>query len=105
MSKGETMESKPLENVTDAAVNLAHLTHQVAKAKVLIEDVIDDGKHNIERTVKRGFVAVEDCIEDTTHFIKRHPWESVGAAVGVGAIVGLLAGWLTRRMCTSSARG
>jgi len=98
------MESKPLQNVTDEAVNLAHLTHQVAKAKVLIDDVIDDGKHKLDRTVKRGFAAVEDCIEDTTYFIKRHPWESVGTAVGVGAIVGLLAGWLTRRMCTSSAR-
>jgi ElaB/YqjD/DUF883 family membrane-anchored ribosome-binding protein len=104
MSKGETMESKPLENVTDAAVNLAHLTHQIAKAKVLIDDVIDDGKHKVERSVKRGFVAVEDCIEDTTYFIKRHPWESVGAAVGLGAIVGLMAGWLTRRSCTN-ARG
>jgi len=95
------MESKTMENVTDRAVNLAHLTHQVAKAKVLIDDVIDDGKHKVERTVKRGFVAVEDCIEDTTYFIKRHPWESVGAAVGLGAIVGLMAGWLTRRSCTN----
>jgi len=99
------MEGKTMENVTDAAVNLAHLTHQVAKAKVLIDDVIDDGKHKVERTVKRGFVAVEDCIEDTTYFIKRHPWESVGAAVGVGAIVGLLAGWLTTRTCANNTRG
>ena len=91
------MESKTIENVTDAAVNLAHLTHQVAKAKVLIDDVIDDGKHNVERTVKRGFVAVEDCVEDTTYFIKRHPWQSVGSALGLGAGIGLLLGWLTSR--------
>jgi len=96
------MEGNTMENVKDAAVNLAHLSHQVAKAKLLIEDSINDGKHKVERKVKRGFVAVEDCIEDTTYFIKRHPWESVGAAVGVGAIVGLLAGWLTKRTC---ARG
>ena len=93
------MEGKTMENVKDAAVNLAHLSNQVAKAKLLIEDSINDGKHKVERKVKRGFVAVEDCIEDTTYFIKRHPWESVGAAVGVGAIVGLLAGWLTKRTC------
>jgi ElaB/YqjD/DUF883 family membrane-anchored ribosome-binding protein len=97
------MEGKTMENVTDAAINLAHLTNQVAKAKVLIDDVIDDGKRKVERTAKRGFVAVEDCIEDTTYFIIRHPWESVGAAVGVGALVGLLAGWLTSRICTNSA--
>jgi len=99
------MEGKTMENITDAAKNFAHLGHQVAKAKVLIDDVIDDGKHKVERSVKRGFVAVEDCIEDTRHLIKRHPWESVGVAVGVGAIFGLLAGWLTRRACANGTRG
>jgi ElaB/YqjD/DUF883 family membrane-anchored ribosome-binding protein len=93
------MEAKIQENVTDAAINLAHLTHQVAKAKVLIDDVIDDGKRKVERTAKRGFVAVEDCIEDTTYFIKRHPWQSVGGALGLGAGIGLLVGWLTSRAC------
>ncbi|HSE32546.1 MAG TPA: hypothetical protein VLA93_13320 [Pyrinomonadaceae bacterium] len=93
------MESKTMENVTDAGINLAHLTHQVAKAKVLIDDVIDDGKRKVERTAKRGFVAVEDCIEDTTYFIKRHPWQSVGTALGLGAAVGLFVGWVTIRAC------
>jgi ElaB/YqjD/DUF883 family membrane-anchored ribosome-binding protein len=93
------MEGKAMENVTDAAINLAHLTHQVSKAKVLIDDVIDDGKRKVERTAKRGFVAVEDCIEDTTYFIKRHPWQSVGSALGFGAGIGLLVGWLTTRAC------
>ena len=93
------MESKTMDSVTDAATNLAHLTHQVAKAKVRIDDVIDDGKRKVERTAKRGFVAVEDCIDDTTYFIKRHPWQSVGTALGLGAGIGLLVGWLTSRAC------
>jgi ElaB/YqjD/DUF883 family membrane-anchored ribosome-binding protein len=94
------MEGKIVENVTDAAINLAHLTHQAAKAKVLIDDVIDDGKRQVERTAKRGLVVVEDCIEDTTYFIKRHPWQSVGTALGLGAAVGLFVGWLTTRTCS-----
>ena len=93
------MESKTMENVTDTAINLAHLTHQVAKAKVLIDDVVDDGKRKVERTAKRGFVAIQDCIEDTTYFIKRHPWQSVGTALGLGAGIGLLVSWLTSRAC------
>ncbi len=93
------MESKAVENVTDTAINLAHLTHEVSKAKVLIDDVVEDGKRKAERMLKRGFVAAEDCVEDTTYFIKRHPWQSVGAALGVGAAFGLLAGWLTARRC------
>ena len=99
------MEDKTMENVTDAAINLAHLTHQVAKAKVLIDDVIDDGKRQVERTAKRGFVAVEDCIEDTTYFIKRHPWQSVGTALGLGTAMGLFVGWLTTRACARNGQG
>jgi ElaB/YqjD/DUF883 family membrane-anchored ribosome-binding protein len=93
------MEAKVKENVTDTAINLAHLTRQVAKAKVLIDDVVDEGKIRAERTLKRGMFRAEDRIEDTTYFIKRHPWQSVGGALGLGAGMGLLVGWLTSRAC------
>jgi ElaB/YqjD/DUF883 family membrane-anchored ribosome-binding protein len=92
------MESKTMESVTDA-INLAHVTHQLGKVKVLIDDVIDDGKRKVERTATRGLVAVGDCIEDTTYVIKRRPWQSVGAALGLGAVIGLFVGWLTSRAC------
>jgi len=93
------MESNTMENITDNAVNLADLTHQVTKAKVRINDVIEDGKHKVERSFRRGIIATEECVEDTTFFIKRHPWQSVGTAVGIGAVVGLFAGWQASRCC------
>lgn len=99
------MEAKIQENVMDATINLSHLTHQVAKAKVLLDDVIDDGKRKVERTAKRGLIAVEDCVEDTTYFIKRHPWQSVGTALGLGAGIGLLVGWLTSQVCARNSHG
>ena len=98
------MESRTVENVTDAAINLEHLTHQVAKAKVLIDDVLEDGKRKAGRMLKRGVVTAEDYVEDTTYFIKRHPWQSVAAALGLGACVGLLAGWLTMRTCQTNGQ-
>lgn len=98
------MESKAVENATGAAINLAHLTHEVSKARVLIDDVLEDGKRKAERMVKRGVVAAEDYLEDTTYFIKRHPWQSVGAALGVGAAIGVLAGWLTTRSCAGNSQ-
>ena len=91
------MESNARENVTGKAINLPDLTEQVTKAKTLVNDVIEDGKHKMERTFKRGIIATEECIEDTTYFIKRHPWQSVGTAVGIGAVIGLLAGWQANR--------
>ncbi|HET9788155.1 MAG TPA: hypothetical protein VFP47_13530 [Pyrinomonadaceae bacterium] len=91
------MESNPRENVADKAINLPDLTQQVTKGKALVNEVIEDGKHKMERTFKRGIIATEECIEDTTHFIKRHPWQSVGTAVGIGAVVGLVAGWQANR--------
>ena len=93
------MESNLMENITEKAINLPDFTEQVEKAKVLVNDVIEDGKHKVERTFKRGIMATEECIEDTTHFIKRHPWQSVGTAVGIGTVVGLLAGWQVSRFC------
>jgi ElaB/YqjD/DUF883 family membrane-anchored ribosome-binding protein len=86
------MESNPMENLPD-------LAQQVAKAKVLVNDVIEDGRHKVGRTFKRGIIATEECIEDTGYFIKRHPWQSVGTAVGIGALVGLFAGWQASRFC------
>ena len=93
------MESNLMENITEKAINLPDFTEQVEKAKVLVNDVIEDGKHKVERTFKRGLIATEECIEDTTYFIKRHPWQSVGTAVGIGAVFGLLAGWQASRFC------
>jgi ElaB/YqjD/DUF883 family membrane-anchored ribosome-binding protein len=95
------MENKVFENVNEAAINLAHLTHKVSKAKVLIDDVLEDGKRKAERMLRRGVVATEDGVEDTTYFIKRHPWQSVGTAFGVGAGLGMLAGWLGTRTCAN----
>lgn len=91
------MESRTLENVADAAINLGHLRHEVSKAKVVLDDVLEDGKRKAGRILKRGVLTVEDCVEDSTYFIKRHPWQSVGAVLGLGAGLGFLGGWMATR--------
>ena len=98
------MEGKTIESATDAAINLAHLTHEVSKAKTLVDDVLEDGKRKAQRVVKRGYVAAEDYVEDTTYYIKRHPWQSVGVALGLGAGAGIVVGWLFSRSCTHSCQ-
>jgi ElaB/YqjD/DUF883 family membrane-anchored ribosome-binding protein len=91
------MDTKTIANVTDKTLNLAHLKHEVTKAKVLIDDVLEDSKRKAARMMKRGVVAAEEYVEDTTYAIKRHPWQSVGAAFGLGTGLGILTGWLMMR--------
>ncbi len=91
------MESKTIENGAETAINLAHLSHKVAKAKTLLDDAVDDGKRKAQRVAKRSYAMAEDCIEDTTYYIKRHPWESVGLSLGIGAMLGIICGWCCTR--------
>lgn len=91
------MDTKAIENAADTTLNLAHLKHEVSKAKVLIDDVLEDSKRKAGRILKRGYVAAEDCVEDTTYVIKRHPWQAVATAFGLGAGLGILTVWLTMR--------
>lgn len=92
------MESKVVERGADSRFDLGHLSHEAAKAKVLLEDIIEDSKRQAERTLRRSKFAVEDCIAETTHLIKRHPWESICVAMSFGTAVGVLVGWLGKTM-------
>jgi ElaB/YqjD/DUF883 family membrane-anchored ribosome-binding protein len=75
---------------TDVAVNLAHLTEELGKAREMVDDAIETGRHKAERLAKQATSAVEDCIDDTTYFIKKHPWQAVGVAAFIGTAAGLL---------------
>jgi ElaB/YqjD/DUF883 family membrane-anchored ribosome-binding protein len=91
------MESQVIENAADAAIKFAHLTHEVSKAKTLVQDAVEDGRRKAQRIARRGYVAAEDFAEDASYYIKRHPWRSMGIALWVGAGAGLLAGWFCTR--------
>jgi len=100
------MNTEMVQNASDMSANLAHLTHEVSKARTLVEDAIEDGKLKAQRLIRRSKIRAEDCVDETTYFLKHHPWQSVGVALGVGAGVGVLAGWLVSRSatCRDSAR-
>lgn len=98
------METKIIEKTTDAAFQLGDLTHEVSKAGIFVNGVIDDGKRKAQRTAKRAVVAAEEYVEETTYYIKRHPWQSVGLATGVGVAAGLLASWMLASADRACAR-
>jgi len=86
-----------LANGKNTGFNLTNLAAKAAEGKVLAEDLVDTGKRKAQRIVKRGLDAGEDYLDETRRYIKHHPWNSVGFALGIGLTIGFLGGFLSRR--------
>lgn len=43
------METKTIDKTADCALQLPHLTHEVSKARTLVNDVVEDGKRKCQR--------------------------------------------------------
>ena len=84
-------------NGKNAGLTFAHLTAKAAEGKILAEDLVEIGKRKAQRVVRRGYEAGEDYLDESKRYIKHHPWESVGVALGVGLSLGFLGGFLSRR--------
>ena len=91
------MEIATVQNGKGTVAKLAHLTAKAAEGKILAEDVIEIGKRKAQRAIRRGYEAGEDCLDESKRYIKHNPWQSVGAALGVGLVLGFLGGFLSRR--------
>ncbi len=65
--------------------------------KMLAEDLVEIGKRKAQRMVRRGYEAGEDYLDESKRYIKHNPWQCVGAALGVGLVLGFVGGFLSRR--------
>ena len=91
------MHTVAVENGKSTGFKLAHLTAKAAEGKILAEDLVEIGKRKAQRMIRKGYEAGEDYLDDTTHYVKHHPWQSLGVALGVGFVLGLAGGLLARR--------
>jgi len=91
------MQTATVENGRSAGFKLAHLTAKAAEGKIVAEDLVEIGKRKAQRIIRRSYAAGEDYLDESTHYIKHHPWQSVGVALGVGLSLGFLSGFFTRR--------
>lgn len=91
------METATVSNGKSAGLKLAHLAAKAAEGKVLAEDLVEIGKRKAQRMIRRGYEVGEDYLDDTRHYVKHHPWQSVGIALGVGLTLGFVGGFLSRR--------
>lgn len=91
------MQTATIEEGKGTAFKLADLPAKVAEGKILAEDLLDTGKRKAQRMLRKGFETGEDYLDDTTHYIKHHPWQSIGVALGLGLTLGLVGGLFSRR--------
>jgi ElaB/YqjD/DUF883 family membrane-anchored ribosome-binding protein len=91
------MQTATVENGKGTAAKLAHLTVKAAEGKMLAEDLVEIGKREAQRMVRKGYEAGEDYLDESKRYIKHNPWQSVGVALGVGLTLGFLGGFLSRR--------
>lgn len=93
----QTAATTTVENGKNPALKLAQLAAKAAEGKIIAEDMLEIGKRKAQKLVRRGYEAGEDYLDETRHYVKHHPWQSVGVALGVGLTLGFLGGFLTRR--------
>lgn len=91
------MRTATVEDGKSTGIKLAQLAAKAAEGKVIAEDLVDVGKRKAQRLVRQGYEIGEDYIDESRRYIKRNPWQSVGVALGVGLLLGFVAGALTRR--------
>ena len=91
------MPTTTVQNGKAAAFNLAHLAAKAAGGKMLAEDLVEIGKRKAQRIARKGYETGEDYLDESKRYIKHNPWQSVGAALGIGLVLGFLGGFLTRR--------
>jgi ElaB/YqjD/DUF883 family membrane-anchored ribosome-binding protein len=91
------METTTVRNGKQTAIKLGQIAAKAAEGKILAEDLVEVGKRKAQRLIRKGYEAGEDYLDDTTHYIKHHPWQSIGVALGVGLTLGFLSGFLGRR--------
>ena len=91
------MRTATVVNGKHTGIKLGHLAAKAAEGKIIAEDLVGIGKRKAQKMIRRGYEAGEDYQDDTTYYIKHHPWESIGVALGVGLTLGFLSGFFSRR--------
>ncbi len=91
------METAVVTNGKPTGLKLAHLAAKAAEGKELAGELVEIGKRKAQRLVRRSYAAGEDYLDDTTHYVKHHPWQSLGVALGLGLTLGFLGGFFSTR--------
>ena len=101
-------EEKPTvhDRITDAYRHAAHISHEAQLLKSVAQDAVEDGVHAAKRAIKsigRRAEALGDLKDEAVYRVKRRPFQAIGAAFGVGLVLGLAVAWMLGRSSVTPA--
>jgi ElaB/YqjD/DUF883 family membrane-anchored ribosome-binding protein len=80
-----------MATVTESAVNAVRDYAEPVRAAV------DENMREVRRAVAAGRRAVEDCTDEAVIEVRKHPFRSLGIAVGAGMFLGCVCGFTIGR--------
>ena len=80
-----------MKTMTESA---AHAVRDYAEP---VRAAVEENMRDVRRAVVAGRHAVEDCAAEATVQARRHPFMSLGIAVGVGTLFGCVIGFAVGR--------
>jgi ElaB/YqjD/DUF883 family membrane-anchored ribosome-binding protein len=73
-----------------AEERIASMGREATRFKQFASDTVADTMDEARRAAKRGYRTAQDLFDTAEHRIKRHPWQCIAIALGIGAVLGLL---------------
>lgn len=85
------------EFAADAVRQAEHVAHEASRLKAVAAEAIEDGVRATKRAVTHGLHDLDDLRDSATYRIKRAPLMTVAMAFGVGILLGVVVGQVTRK--------
>lgn len=82
--------------VEQASEKLGDMRQSAFRIKSSVPQAVEDGLHQVRRTIKKGWYGAHDLVDIAAFKIKRHPFQTVGISVGAAFATGLIAGLAAR---------
>lgn len=82
-----------MENILERVdAQVAESIRKLSRATTAMADSINEGASVIQHAIKRSGDMAEELMDDTTQRVKRHPIETIAAALAFGLVAGAFAG-------------
>ncbi len=93
--KPSTAEAR--EFAADAVRQAEHVAREASRLRAVATEAVEDGVRATKRAITHGLHDLGDLHDSAAYRIKRAPLMMVGLAFGVGILLGVVVGKVTRK--------